>query len=109
MYIYSVTVNIDESVAYEWLKWMEDVHIPNMLATGKFFEAKLCQVMIDEDMGGITYSTQYTSHTKTLLEKYYQEDADKLRAETMKKFGDKIVAFRTELKVLNHVKNFVQS
>lgn len=109
MYIYSVTINIDESAEKEWLNWMENVHIPDMLATGKFFEAKLCKVMIDEDMGGVTYSTQYTTHTKTLLEQYYKEDADKLRSKAIQKFGDKIVAFRTELKVLNHVKNFVNS
>lgn len=109
MYIYSVTINIDKTAEKEWLRWMENIHIPNMLATGKFFEAKLCQVMIDEDMGGVTYSTQYTAHTKTLLEQYYKEDADRLRSEAIQKFGDKIVAFRTELKVLNHVMNFVNS
>ena len=31
MYIYNVTVNIDESIAQEWLTWMQESHIPEML------------------------------------------------------------------------------
>ncbi|MCB0475600.1 MAG: DUF4286 family protein [Flavobacteriaceae bacterium] len=109
MYIYSVTINIDESAEQEWLRWMENKHIPDMLATGKFFEAKMCRVMIDEDSGGITYSTQYTTESKEMLERYYTEDADKLRHETVRLFGNKFVAFRTELQVINHIKNFATS
>ena len=35
MYIYNVTTNIDESVHDEWLHWMKEIHIPDVLATGK--------------------------------------------------------------------------
>ncbi|MET2985876.1 DUF4286 family protein [Aureibaculum conchae] len=109
MYIYNVTVNIDESVELKWLNWMQNEHIPQMLDTGKFFEAKMCQVMVEEDMGGVTYSVQYTTEDKETLERYYKENADQLRQEAVKLFGNKFVAFRTELKVVNHVKNFIKS
>ena len=109
MYIYNVTINIDQSVEKDWLRWMQEKHIPEMLATGKFFEAKMCQVMIEEDMGGITYSVQYTTDSKQTLEKYYKENAEQLREEGSQLFKEKFVAFRTELKVINHVKNFVKS
>ncbi|MGB5362909.1 MAG: DUF4286 family protein [Aureibaculum sp.] len=109
MYIYNVTVNIDESIAQEWLTWMQESHIPEMLSTGKFFEAKMCQVMIEEEMGGITYSIQYTSESKEALEKYYEENSEDLRKKSQKIFGDKFVAFRTELKVISYIKNFVKS
>jgi hypothetical protein len=32
-------------------------------------------------MGGVTYSTQYTTDSKETLEKYYQEDAPRFREE----------------------------
>lgn len=108
MYIYNVTINIDKSVEQVWLRWMQEKHIPEMLATGKFTEAKFCQVMVDEDQG-ITYSVQYTTDSKETLEKYYREDADKLRQEGLSLFREKFVAFRTELKVVNLVKNFEKS
>ena len=101
MFIYNVTSNIDESIQHEWLKWMKEKHIPDMLNTGKFTKAKMCQVLVNEEMGGVTYSVQYTTDSIETLHQYYQEDASKLRDETMKLFKDKFVAFRTELKVIS--------
>ena len=109
MYIYNVTINIDESVEKDWLRWMQEKHIPEMLDTGKFTEAKMCQVMVEEEMGGITYSVQYTTDSKETLERYYNEDADRLRNEVRQLFSDKFVAFRTELDVVHHTKNFIKS
>ena len=109
MYIYNVTINIDAASETEWLRWMQEKHIPEMLATGKFTEAKMCQVIIDEEMGGVTYSIQYTTDSKETLDKYYKENAEILRKDGQRLFKDKFVAFRTELKVINHIKNFVNS
>lgn len=100
MYIYNVTINIDESVHDSWLKWMKEHHIPAMLATGKFSKALMTRVVIEEEMGGITYSVQYTTDSKETLEKYYAENASSLRAQS-KPFEGKFVAFRTELEIVS--------
>jgi hypothetical protein len=100
MYIYNVTINIEESVHDAWLAWMKSTHIPDVLATKKFTKAKLTKVLIEEEMGGLTYSIQYTAKDKVTLQKYYLEDADRLRQESDKLFKGKFVAFRTELEVI---------
>lgn len=100
MYIYNVTINIDESIHDSWLDWMNKEHIPAMLATGKFSKALMTRVQMEEEMGGITYSVQYRTNSKATLEKYYAEDADKLRAQS-KAFEGKFVAFRTELEIVS--------
>ena len=51
-------------------------------------------------MGGVTYSVQYTAKSKEDLNDYYANIAPKLRNESMKKFADKMISFRTELKVV---------
>ena len=99
MYIYNVTINIDNSVHAEWLVWIQD-HIQKVLATGHFLSAKMTQVLIEEEMGGFTYSIQYTSKTRENLDTYYSQDAEKLRSEATVKFADKMLAFRTELKIV---------
>jgi phosphoribosylamine-glycine ligase len=81
--------------------WMQHKHIPEMLATGKFSSAKMARVLIEEQMGGTTYSVQYTTDSKETLQKYYQEDAPKLRDEAVQLFGDKMLSFRTELEVIS--------
>ena len=99
MYIYNVTVNIDESVHAEWLVWIQ-AHIEDVLATGRFSSAKLTQVLVEEEMGGVTYSIQYTAKTREDLDEYYRVDADKLRGDGLRRFADKMVAFRTELRIV---------
>lgn len=100
MIIYNVTINVDESIHDEWLIWIKE-HIPKVLATGKFTEAKLTKVLVEEDMGGTTYSVQYRAKSREALDAYYKEDAEKLRAEGLKKFADKMLAFRTELEIID--------
>jgi hypothetical protein len=101
MIIYNVTTNIDESVHDKWLNWMQQKHIPEILATGKFSSARLTKVLIVEEMGGTTYSVQFTTDSKATLEKYYEQDAPKLRQEAIQLFGDKMIAFRTELELIS--------
>ncbi len=101
MYIYNVTINIEESIQNKWLEWMQEKHIPNMLSTGKFIKALMTQVMVSEEMGGITYSVQYTCKSKETLEKYYREDDEKFQNEALLLFSNKFVVFRTELDVIN--------
>lgn len=79
---------------------MKNDHIPAMLATGKFSNALMTRVQIEEEMGGITYSIQYRTDSKETLEKYYSENAETLRAQS-KPFEGKFVAFRTELEVIS--------
>ena len=76
MYIYNVTINIEESVHNQWLRWMKETHIPDVLATGKFFNAKMCKVLVEEEMGGVTYSIQYTTTDKKTCLLYTSDAAD---------------------------------
>ena len=99
MYIYNVTINVDDSIHEEWLSWIHN-HIQDVLASGQFVSAKLTQVLVKEEMGGTTYSVQYTANTREDLDKYYEAYAPKLRDEGLHKFRDKMLSFRTELKVV---------
>lgn len=100
MYIYNVTINIADEVHQEWLDWMKKEHIPDMLDTGKFSKALMTRVLVNEEMGGTTYSVQYTTESQAMLKQYYTEDAENLR-EKSKRFGDKALAFRTEMEIVN--------
>jgi hypothetical protein len=101
MIIYNVTINIHESVHDQWMRWMQEKHIAEVLATGKFTSARLVKVLVEEEMGGTTYSIQYTTDSKETLERYYQEDAPRLREEGQRLFGEKMLAFRTELELIS--------
>lgn len=100
MIIYNVTINIDESIHDEWLLWIKE-HIPQVLATGKFKDAKLTKVLVEEEFGSVTYSVQYRAFSRESLDAYYKEDAERLRNDGLKRFGDKMLSFRTELEIID--------
>lgn len=99
MIIYNVTVNVDDSIHGEWLAWMRSVHIPDMMKTGMFTEYRFCKILSEEDTG-TTYSFQYSCENMDMYRKYLDEFAPALREQVKEKFGDKFVAFRTLLEVI---------
>lgn len=100
MHIYNVTINITEDVHDRWLEWMKNEHIPEMMETGKFTGALMTRVLVEEEMGGITYSVQYQVKDLETLQRYYDEDAARLRSKS-NIFKDKAVYFRTHLEVVH--------
>ena len=101
MLIYNVTTNIQESVREQWLRWMQEIHIPQVLATGKFRSARMTRVLIEEETGDATYSVQFVTDSRETLQRYYAEDAPALRAETLKLFANTALSFRTELELVS--------
>ena len=101
MIYYNVTINIHESVHDQWLDWMQNKHIKDVIATGKFSSARMVKVLVEEEMGGLTYAVQFTTDSKETLQRYYNEDAPRLREESAKLFGNKMLAFRTELELVS--------
>jgi len=99
MYIYNVTINIDEASQPEWLVWIES-HIEKTLSTGCFSSAKMTQVLVEEEMGGFTYSIQFTAPSREDLDQFYKIYADALNDEAYQKFGNKMLTFKTELKLI---------
>ena len=100
MLIYNVTVNIDHEVHQEWVQWMREVHIPDVMATECFVESRFSKVMVDNDQGGETYSIQYLAKSQADLDRYQKEHATALQKDHTQKYEGKFAAFRTLLNVV---------
>jgi hypothetical protein len=94
MLLYNVTLIIEESAAGEWLQWMLDFHIPEVMATGKFVSNRLLKVL-DSPNEGITYCAQYVVKNKADYDDYQLNFAPLLQADLQQRFENKFVAFRT--------------
>lgn len=101
MIIYSITVSVEAPIARQWLHWMQQEHIPEVMATGYFLESSMQQLLEPAPQEGThTYNIQYTCRDLETFQKYEQTEADRLRKEHASKFGEQVVAFRTLLKKL---------
>ncbi len=98
--MYNVTVSVDAPVAPEWLEWMKSVHIPDVLATGLFAEAKIARILAEES-GGMAYSVQYYAYSRSHYERYEKDYAPRLRKEHQDRFGAHTAAFRTLLDLIH--------
>jgi len=99
MIVYNVTVNIDESIVDDWLTWMQEIHIPEVMKTGVFIKSQLNRVIVQGDTGE-TYAIAYTCASMKDLHQYQVKFAPELQQKHMARYGDKAVAFRTLMEVI---------
>jgi hypothetical protein len=99
MIIYNVTISVDNDIHEEWLAWMKEVHIPEVMRKGIFKEHRMMKVLSDEDTGQ-TYSIQYSCDSMEDYEKYRQQFAPELQQKTKDRYQNKFVAFRTLLQLV---------
>jgi hypothetical protein len=99
MIIYNVTVKVAPHVASEWVRWMKEEHMPELLRTGLFIDSRLCRLLEQDDTEGITYSAQYMCDSLEDYHDYVRKHAPAMREKGLQKFGDKTIAFRSVMRV----------
>jgi|TARA_B110000305_G_scaffold224568_1_gene270235 hypothetical protein len=100
MILYNITVNIDHDIHQEWLIWMKDIHIPDVLSTGLFIENKIAKIHAEED-GGLSYSIQYLLKSWEDYNLYQSKFATNLQKKYLNKYVNKSVSFRTVLEIIH--------
>ena len=98
MFLYNVTIKLDHSIHAEWVQWMKDKHIPDIMQTGCFTGYKFVRLLDIDDTEGVTYATQYFAATKEDYDKYISVFANLLRDQALKLWGNKFMGFRTLMK-----------
>ena len=97
MILYNVTVNIDVAVEEEWVQWMKDTHIPNVMSTGIFLDNKFYKLLHEVEEGGVNYSVQYFAENMDKIMEYQENYAPALQAEVKEKYEGKYITFRSHL------------
>ena len=96
MIIYNVTMAVEMAIHDEWIAWMANEHIPEVMATGKFVDVKMYKVLLEKE-DSITYSVQYFAESLAQVQLYLAQHAHELQAKHQQKYGSDVVAFRTVL------------
>ncbi|MBS1758987.1 MAG: DUF4286 family protein [Bacteroidetes bacterium] len=100
MIVYNVTVKITPEIETEWIKWQKEEHIPEVMASGFFTDYQFYRLLHDEE-DGITYIVQYFAKTMSDYDSYAEQKAPELRKKSMDKWGNRFIAFRTVMKVVD--------
>ncbi len=101
MFIYNVTTKLNPGIEVEWLEWMKDTHIPEVIQTGCFTESRILRLLESDDSDGFTYTVQFMAETKAAYEQYLEVHAALLRNRTLSKWNNKVIAFRSLMELIH--------
>ena len=95
---YNVTINIKKDVESEWVKWMKEEHIPDIMKTNFFNSWKMFKILVPAGMPDeITYVVRYTTDSMENYEEYARNEAPRLQREHVEKSPGKFTASRAIL------------
>jgi hypothetical protein len=97
MIVYSVTVAIEDSIEQDWVTWMKDVHIPEVMATGKFIDFRFCRVFPHHEDDNKSYNISYRCKDMDTYLAYQENESKALQEDHTKRYEGKFAAFRTIL------------
>lgn len=101
MIIYNVTIKVHGSIKEDWLLWLKEEHIPDVIQTGCFTHAVILRLIEVDDTEGPTYAVQYYAESKGLYNNYIENHAAAMRQKGFDKWGNNFIAFRTVMQVVN--------
>jgi hypothetical protein len=100
MFIYNVTIKIDWTIQEAWVQWMKQEHMPEVVKTGCFTSSQLVRLLDTDEKDGPTYAAQYFAESKPDYNRYIEIHAAILRQKAFDKWGDRFIAFRSLMQVV---------
>ena len=100
MIVYNVTIKVNEQIAIEWLDWIQQEHILDVIDTGCFASAKLLRLLEIDDEEGPTYAVQYFAESKSDYNRYMELHAERMRQKSFDKWGNQFIAFRSVMQTV---------
>ncbi len=101
MIVYNVTIKITNAIHTEWLHWLKEEHVPDIIQTGCFTHATILRLMEVDDAEGPTYAVQYFAESKGLYNNYIENHAAMMRQKSFAKWDNQFIAFRSVMQVVN--------
>ena len=96
MVFYNVTCNVRADIAEQWIAWMKEVHLPEVLATGLFIEHTFSKLHTEvEGNEGQNYCIQYKLKSMEDYQQYVTQFGPALKQKTAAKWGEQVLAFRS--------------
>ncbi|MGD1005746.1 MAG: DUF4286 family protein [Ignavibacteriaceae bacterium] len=95
MIIYIITTTVKNELEQEWLQWVKEKRIPEILNTGFFKNHQIYKVKLPTNLEGeVTYIVQYECESMDKYTAYAEKDYKKLQAEYPSKFIGKVTTAR---------------
>ncbi len=101
MFIYNVTIKVHTNIQTEWLQWLKEIHIPDVMGTNCFTGFRIVRLLDIDDSEGPTYAIQYDAESKASYNLYIEKYAGEMRRRSFEKWDDQFIAFRSLMQIVD--------
>lgn len=101
MYIYNVTTQVIWAIHDEWVRWMKEFQIPEVVATGCFTHHRMVRVLEIDETEGPTYAVQFFTENLKSYKHYMQDFAPKLRQNAIKQWAGGAITYHSIMEVVH--------
>lgn len=101
MIVYNVTIQVNWEIHDEWIPWIKQVHIPEILSTKQFTHHTMLKLLEVDETDGPTYVIQYFAANRENYEYYLKNYASALIDKSNTFWPNQYYAFRTIMEVVN--------
>lgn len=98
--LYIVHIRVDEAIVDDWIDWMTEVHIPDVMETGCFASAAMARDAGADTDSRRAYRIVYRAPSEEAYEEYVEEYAEKLQEEHTERYEGQFEASRDLLPVV---------
>ena len=100
MIIYNITTKVHSAIANEWLQWLKEFHVKEILNTGCFTNFKIVKLLEIDEEEGPTYALQLYAESKAIYNQYVEKFAGKMRQQAFDKWGNKFISIRSVMQIV---------
>jgi len=101
MIIYNITTKVHHSIAAEWLQWVINIHVKDVMESECFSEYKIVKLLEVDEIEGPTFAVQFFAESKGLYNRYIEKFAGEMRKRSFDKWGDKFISIRTVMQIVD--------
>lgn len=100
-HIYNVTIKVDHRIHDNWLEWMKNKYLPEVMSTGCFERFQLVRLLQMDESDGVTYATQYYTKNIEDYQSYIYQFEPALKRAAIAKWGDSFMEFASLMQVVH--------
>jgi hypothetical protein len=100
MFIYNITTQVSWNIHDQWKQWMQQTHLPAVIATGCFEKYQMVRLLEVDETEGPTYAIQFYILSKAQYNRFTQIHAPAINKESADKWGNDFVTFSTLMQIV---------
>lgn len=101
MVIYNITYSVAKNINEQWLNWMKETHIREIIETGLYVKYQMVKLLDTDEDESTTYAIQFYAQTKGKHLEYIREHEVSFKLKSSRQWGNEVLGFGTLMEIVH--------